>query len=172
MADTPVVDEAVARQIEEAKAAMRAEYEATQRAKDERIAALEADKAKRDEDISRSECAAIASEFKGLGAAKVDLGDLVYRARKADPKIEADLVAVLRAAAARAKAGVNELTRSYGNNGDGESPIPAELVGIVTPKHLADAGGDITRAVVIASAEARKTGNDAAYQILRSFKVT
>lgn len=170
MADTPVMDEAVARQIADAVAAAKADFEATQRTKDERIAALEADKAARDEQIARSECAAVAAEFKAIGAKDVDVADLIYRSKKAG--IDGDLVKLLRAANARAKAGTEALARSVGHNGEDDSAIPVELVGIVTPKHMADAGGNILRAVLAATEDAKKAGNNAHYQILSSYKVS
>ena len=168
--DAPPVDESVTRQIEEAKAAMKAEFEATQRAKDERIAVLEAKDAKRDEEVARSECAVIATEFKGIGAAGVDTSDLVYRARKAGNGIEADLIKILRASAARAKVGTEHLARSQGHDGTTEANIPDDLVGLITPKNLLDAGGDITRAVVEAAKVARSTGNESAYKTLSTYK--
>jgi len=166
----PVVDEAVARQIADAVAAAKADFEATQRAKDERIAALEADKAARDEQIARSECATIAAEFKSIGAKDVDVADLIYRSKKAG--IDDDLVKLLRAANARAKVGTEALSRTVGHNGEADSAIPADLVGIVTPKHMADAGGSVLRAVLSATEDARKSGNNAHYEILRSYKVS
>jgi hypothetical protein len=170
----PVVDEAVARQISEAVATAKAEFEATQRAKDERIAALEADKAARDEDISRSQCNDTASVFRNIGADGVKLGDLIFRTRKAakaagDTALETDMIAILRAADARAKAGGTvALTENRGAGGgdtegveralDKFSPVTRAAV----QKHLKD-GATFMSAMRSASKEAIADGKDMIY---------
>jgi len=168
--DAPPVDESVTRQIEEAKAAMKAEFEAANRARDEEIAALRADKLARDEDVSRSQCGDTASVFRNIGADGVKLGDLIYRTRKAaklagDTALETDLIAVLRAADARAKAGgTAALTENRGSGAEGGDAAAA--LSSFTPatrsaieKHLT-AGVSLTTAMRSAARDAAATGKD------------
>ena len=180
VADTPVADEAVARQISEAVAAAKADFEAAQRAKDERIAALEADKARRDEELARSQCNDTAAVFRSLGADGVKLGDLIYRARKAgvaanDAALETDLIAVLRAANARASAGgTDALTAPAGvseSTGTAEEALnrftPATRTAI--QKHLKE-GVPFTSALRAASREAVESGKgDAVYSEISNY---
>jgi hypothetical protein len=171
--DPIMSDEAVARQISEAVATARAEFESTQRAKDERIAALETDKAARDEDISRSQCNDTASVFRNIGADGVKLGDLIFRTRKAakasgDAALETDLITILRAADARAKAGGTvALTENRGSGSDGESVERAldkfsPVTRAAIQKHFKD-GSTLTSAMRAASKEAIADGKDPIY---------
>ena len=174
VADTPVADEAVARQIADAVAAAKAEFEAAQRTKDERIAALEADKVSRDEEISRSQCNDTASVFRNIGADGVKLGDLIFRTRKAakaagDTALKTDLIAILRNADARAKAGGTvALTENRGANGSDAEGVEraldkfSPLTRAAVQKHLKD-GATFMSAMRSASKEAIEAGKDAIY---------
>lgn len=126
----------------------------------------------------RSSCADIArSVAPKLKAKDVDNADLLYRVRRAakavgDEKLEVDFLALLRVGNAATEA-ASGLTRSAGfSGGEGENPeLPADISRHVAP-FMAEAKNNVVRAVALAAADAVKRGDNAAYSLLSSYKVT
>ena len=156
-----------------------------------RVQALESEKAAKDaqlEELVRFKAQAEAKEERNLCAEivrsvapnvavkGVDIADLVYRARKAavasgDKTLEADLMAVLRAADASSKASA-ALTRTLGTSeADADaSDLPAEVQRAIAPHQKP--GVSLAVALARAASDAVKAGDNALYAALRNVKVS
>ena len=156
-----------------------------------RVQALESEKAAKDaqlEELVRFKAQAEAKEERNLCAEivrsvapnvavkGVDIADLVYRTRKAaaasgDKTLEADLMAVLRAADASSKASA-ALTRTLGTSeADADaSDLPAEVQRAIAPHQKP--GVSLAVALARAASDAVKAGDNALYAALRSVKVS
>ena len=126
----------------------------------------------------RAACVDIArSVAPRLKAKDVDTGDLLLRVRRAaksvgDDKMETEFLALLRVGNAAAEA-ASGLTRSAGfSGGEGENPeLPTEIARHVAP-FMVEAKNDVVRAVTLAAAAAAKRGDNTAYSLLSSYKVS
>ena len=156
-----------------------------------RVQALESEKAAKDaqlEELVRFKAQAEAKEERNLCAEivrsvapnvavkGVDIADLVYRARKAavasgDKTLEADLMAVLRAADASSKASA-ALTRTLGTSEtDADaSDLPPEVQRAIAPHQKP--GVSLAVALARAASDAVKAGDNALYAALRNVKVS
>ena len=156
-----------------------------------RVQALESEKAAKDaqlEELVRFKAQAEAKEERNLCAEivrsvapnvavkGVDIADLVYRTRKAaaaggDKTLEADLMAVLRAADASTKASA-ALTRTLGTSeADADaSDLPAEVQRAIAPPQKP--GVSLAVALARAASDAVKAGDNALYAALRNVKVS
>lgn len=151
--------------------------EADNQAKASRVEELERFKAQAEAKEERNLCADIVRSVAPNVAVKgVDIADLVYRTRKAaaasgDKTLEADLMAVLRAADASTKASA-ALTRTIGTSEtDADaSDLPAEVQRAIAPHQKP--GVSLAVALARAASDAAKAGDNALYSALRSVKVS
>ena len=151
--------------------------EAENQAKASRVEELERFKAQAEAKEERAACTEIVRSVAPKVAVKgADMGDLVYRVRKAaaatgDKTLEADVVAVLRAFNGATEA-AGALSRSLGTSAtdDDASALAPEIQRAIQP--FLKPGVTVQRAIVLAAAEAGKNGDNALYTTLSSLKVS
>jgi hypothetical protein len=151
--------------------------EAEKASKDAQIEELVRFKATAEAEKERAACTEIVRSVAPKVAVKgADMGDLVYRVRKAaaatgDKTLEADVVAVLRAFNGATEA-AGALTRSLGTSAtdDDASALAPEIQRAIQP--FLKPGVTVQRAIVLAAAEAGKNGDNALYTTLSSLKVS
>lgn len=126
-----------------------------------------------------ADCAEIVrSTAPSVAVEGVEMGSMLRRVRRAaaaieDKQLETDFLKLLRASEATGKAAAvltRTLGTSSGDNSPGLESVPAELHRYIQP-HLKP-GVTIQRAIVLAAADAGKSGDNAAYTALSSLKVS